>query len=127
MTPSEQDPIKKKIYQELLSESIRIYEKNKSVKNSKPMIGLVKFCSSAQNVDMDKMTQLGLDYYTQGEDLIFSIYCILDSGAESNFFDIEILEMLKPPLTNERPIEIKSSDGNIRTSSHSYVLNLLTN
>ena len=63
------------------------------------MIGSVKFITSSNNVDFEKMTDLGLNYHTQGEDIIFSIFCILDSGAESNFVDIDILEMLKPPPT----------------------------
>ena len=97
LAPCDKDPLKKRYYKQLLSESIDIYEQVEDTKNSKAMIGSVKFITSSNNVDFEKMTDLGLDYHTQGEEIIFSIFCILDSGAESNFVDIDILEMLKPP------------------------------
>ena len=41
MTPGETDPIRKELYKRLLKESEKVYEKVKTVKNGKPMTGVV--------------------------------------------------------------------------------------
>ena len=65
------------------------------------MTGLLTFVSDCQNIDWDKLNKLEIQHEVKGETIFLYLYCILDSGAESNFVDSALIDMLKPILSGE--------------------------